>query len=198
MPPKIHEHRKREPRARVLRGRTGYFYPGEAARILGLKGIDYHQLRQVLIIASGTASSPTSSRRWARFSFKDLVTVRTAIELAGGLSALRRGRHLKLKRLREVCAALRKKLHIVDPLATIRLTLSGKSIVAQLEGVTFDPISGQLLLDLLRRIDGEVVNPTQELRKSIAAETAKLSSGNARVRTTPLGADVPIQSIRKR
>lgn len=114
MAPRIHDHQKTPPSHRVLTQVRGYFYPGEAARILGLDGIDYHQLRKLLLIASGIALTPGQSRKWARFTFRDLVTVRTSVMLAGGVGALRRGRHLRLKRVREACDALRRRFNTPD------------------------------------------------------------------------------------
>src|SRR3569623_2209828 len=174
MAPKVHHHRQREPSRRVSPDRGGYFYPGEAARILGLNGIDYHQLRRLLLVVSRDQPSTKQSRKWARFTFKDLVMVRTAIDLAGGIGGLRRDRHLRLKRVQEAVVALRRRLRVDDPIATVRLVLRDGQILAQLDGVTFESVSGQQLLDIRKGIDREVLAPTTDLLKRLSMEASEI------------------------
>lgn len=170
MAPRIHDHTKRAPRTRLLSRVKGYFFPGEAARILGLEGIDYHQLRRILRIASGPDSLQASSRKWTRFTFKDLLLVRRALDLAGGIDALKPHRHLKLKRLQEACTALRDRFDIADPLTSANLRLDGRAIVAQLDGVTFEPATGQTILEIQQGIQREITQIQSHLKKRLDSE----------------------------
>lgn len=82
-----------------------YFYASEVVRILGLQGIDYAQLRRLLRLARTSNAQP--DRRWARFTFEDLVAIRSAVQLAGGTEALAEGRRLQLAELERACERLR-------------------------------------------------------------------------------------------
>jgi len=194
MAPRIHDHAKREPRTRLSKDRRGYFFPGEVARILQLDGIDYRQLRDLLLIASGRKLTRQESRKWSRFTFRDLVTVRTAIQLAGGADALQKGSHLRLKRVKVACEALRKTFKIDDPMAVVKLDLQGKTVVAQFDGVAFEAVNGQLLLNLHRRVDHEIGLVSRSFTRRLSAERnqIKRKGGASRRRLT---ADIPVHNI---
>ena len=174
MAPRIHDHVKRAPRTRLLSRVKGYFFPGEAARILGLDGIDYHQLRRILRITSGPDSLRAPSRKWTRFTFKDLLLVRRALDLAGGIDALKPRRHLRLKRVQEACTALRDRFDIADPLTSANLRLDGRAIVAQLDGVTFEPATGQTILEIQHGIRREITQIQSHLKKRLDSEAKGL------------------------
>jgi hypothetical protein len=194
MAPKVFHHAKQAPRSRLSAKERGYFFPGEAARILGLSGIDYHQLRRLLVVASGPRPKPLS-RRWARFSYSDLVMVKAAVKLAGGIGALRVGRHLQLKRVRDACAALQRTLGVQNPLSSVKLVLEGRSIVAHLDGVAFEPVSGQLLLDVATSIDREVPDVGPRLRTRLKAERKELLEG-VKLDRSRFGAKAQVRAIR--
>src|SRR5438128_1234562 len=66
---------------------TVTYFPGEAARILRLKGVDYRQLRRLFRIVARTSPLGAESVKakkwtWSRYEFKDLVALRTAVRLA--------------------------------------------------------------------------------------------------------------------
>lgn len=120
-----------------------YFYAAEVVRVLGLQGIDYAQLRRLLRVARRPEAAP--DRKWARFTFEDLVAVRVAVDLAGGTAALSAGRRLQLAELERACARLRA-LGVANPLLEVPLRREGRTIVAEIDGVTFRPATGQLSL----------------------------------------------------
>lgn len=120
-----------------------YFYAAEVVRVLGLQGIDYAQLRRILRLARRPDAAP--DKKWARFTFEDLVAIRVAVRLAGGTAALSAGRRLQLAELERTCARLRL-LGIANPLLEVPLRREGRTIVAEIDGVTFRPATGQLSL----------------------------------------------------
>lgn len=128
-----------------------YFYAAEVVRVLGLQGIDYAQLRRILRLARPPEAAP--DRKWARFTFEDLVAIRVAVGLAGGSPALSAGRRLQLAELERACARLRA-LGVTNPLLEVPLRREGRTIVAEIDGVTFRPATGQLsLADTGRRVN---------------------------------------------
>lgn len=142
---------KREHRApRERTAEEGSFYPNEVVRILGLQRVDYRQLRRLfklVRLASGAAACPG---RWARFSFQDIAALRVAINLAGGVTALRKGHRLQLKPIEVACRQLREQYDLTSPLTQARLRRDGRKVVAELGGLHFIPQSGQLVFGSLR------------------------------------------------
>jgi|tagenome__1003787_1003787.scaffolds.fasta_scaffold20976291_2 hypothetical protein len=144
MAPRIHT-RKPSPKTPLDLDR-GYFYPGEVVRILKLEGVDYRQLRELFRIVREQAGSPSpEGQKWARFTFRDLVALNTAIRLAGGKEALAVGRRLRLQDLKRICSRLRD-LGLNSPLTEIAFRRRGKTVIAQVDGVSFEPVTGQMLL----------------------------------------------------
>lgn len=171
-----------KPPAERQHGAT-YFYAAEVVRILGLDGIDYAQLRRLLRLVRTPDAQP--SRRWARFSFEDLVGLRIALHLAGGTEALAGGRRLQLAELERTCTRLRQ-LGVSRPLIDVRLRREGRAIVAEVDGVTFRPATGQLALtDTSNRVGdflGDIVELDRgaraRLRAAIAHDQQDLSSAS--------------------
>jgi hypothetical protein len=125
----------------------GYFYPGQVARMLKLEGVDYRQLRRLFwVIRRQAGSAAPSAGKWARFTFRDLVALRAAIRLAGGVEALGPGRRLRTKDLEDLCGRLRESLDLEDPLSQICLRRIGRTIVARVDGLMFEPLTGQTLI----------------------------------------------------
>jgi hypothetical protein len=146
MAPKIRTVREHTPKSPAKIDR-GYFYPGEVVRILGLEGLDYHQLRRLfrLLAGSGEPGAGTNNK-WARFTFRDLVGLKAAIYLGGGVEALQPGRRLRLKEVERICKRLREEFGVLDPLVEVAFRRDGRAIVAQVQGVSFEPLSGQLVI----------------------------------------------------
>ncbi|HVW26406.1 MAG TPA: hypothetical protein VHC69_13650 [Polyangiaceae bacterium] len=142
MPPAISKKRARAPRERRLR-EGGCFFPGEAVRSAGIKGLNYRQLRRLFRIVAGGEPEPGC---WARFSFRDLVALRVAYRLAAGKQTQHQHRRLHFAEVEEACTVLRDKYGIKDPLSEVRLDWEDGVIVAQLDGVHFQADTGQLLL----------------------------------------------------
>jgi hypothetical protein len=150
MAPIIHRQRRHGP-PRQLVSAKGMFYPGEVIRILRLEGMDYQQLRELWQLISPTKNMPT--RKWARYTFRDLVLLRNAIELAGGVEALKFGRRLRVKQLSRALAALKIEFGAQDPLTEIKLERVGSSILAHLSGAKFDPLKSQYVFpDIMKGV----------------------------------------------
>jgi hypothetical protein len=194
LPHKVHQHKKKEPKRRISDEKRGYFFPGEVARILKLDGIDYRQLRQLFRYASGQAPSRATAGKWARFTYRDLVAVKTAIRLAGGIGSLRVGRRLRLKRVEKAAKALRRRLGVSDPFAAVKVVLDGGTILAQLNGITFDAISGQLLLSVDNGIERVIEDIPQDLQDCLETEKKQVQDG-AGHDGDGLSAKVPLPGI---
>jgi len=131
---------------RPLKLGRGYFYPGEVVRILRLENMDYRQLRRLFRLVREQAGQTTAvDGKWARFSFRDLVALKAALDLAGGEQALAPGRRLRLQDVEHICRRLNE-LGFAHPLTEIVFRRSGRTVIAQVEGVSFEPASGQMLL----------------------------------------------------
>jgi hypothetical protein len=137
------ERRKRGGPKRELIAAPGEFFPGEVVRILGLKDIDYRQLRD---LANLVSPGRTSRGKWGRYTFEDLVKLRNAIELAGGYQALKLGKRLRIGHLSRVLVSLKAQFGVLNPLAELKLERVGTSILAHVSGAKLDPIDGQYVL----------------------------------------------------
>jgi len=125
----------------------GCFYPGEVVRILGLEGMNYAQLRRLFRLATGTSAAEDNDRGWARFTFRDLISVKAALALAcpeNEQGATRR--RLRLQRLERICEKLRREYGIANPLAELAFTSVDGRIMVRVKGIWFDSETGQLLL----------------------------------------------------
>jgi hypothetical protein len=134
------ERLKRGGPERELIAASGAFFPGEVVRILGLKDIDYRQLRDLANLVSPGRTSPG---KWGRYTFEDLVRLRNAIELAGGREALKLNRRLRIRHLSRVLDALKAQIGVANPLAEVKLERVGTSILAHVSGAKLDPIEAQ-------------------------------------------------------
>lgn len=149
MPKEVFQFTARQPGS-PRRPRT-HFFPGEAARILRLTGVDYRQIRRLFDLVAQSdqrhkARGPNGGRKWAKFTFRDLLGARIAIELAGGVEAIRRGDRLHLKPLETCVAALAGNPQWETPLLDLRWGSLGSSLFAEIDGVVMEPKSRQLLL----------------------------------------------------
>ncbi|HXI14253.1 MAG TPA: tetratricopeptide repeat protein [Thermoanaerobaculia bacterium] len=106
----------------------------EVTEMLGLPAT---QIR--LYAATGFLSPERGSRGEYRFSFQDLVLLRTA----AGLTAAR----ISPRKVRKALRDLRTRLPIGKPLTEVRIAADGDRIVVQDGGTQWDPHSGQVLFD---------------------------------------------------
>ncbi len=132
----------RRPKTRA-RSSGGRLFSGEVVRLLHLERLSYPQLRALARIVRG---EEPQEGRWSCFAFRDLVAIRAAIKLAGDKANPYGGQRLMLREVERACAMLRERYKIAAPLTTVRLEWHGGRIVAQFEGVHFEPASQQLLL----------------------------------------------------
>jgi hypothetical protein len=172
MAPKVH--------AGSIAHRRGHeaFYPSEVIRILGLEGLDYAQLRRLLRLIRSPKDQP-SSRRWARYSFADLVSLRIAIELAGGREALARGRRLRLRELEQACDRLRQD-GFDQPVSQVLLQRRGTRVVAEVKDVVFHVATGQVIIaEVDRAVQDYVATQVGDLvtRRRARAELKKARTG---------------------
>lgn len=175
------------------------FYPGEVARILGLEGMDYHQMRRLFrLVRQQAGSESPETHKWSRFTFKDLVATKVAIALAGGKEALSKGRHLRLKEVERTCERLREVFGLENPLTEVVLRRRGPVTVAHVQGLWFEPANGQMVL---AEVEEAVEQYLQELRdgerlsreiKKEASKLRKQSGRRGRINTLPGRAEIQI------
>jgi hypothetical protein len=172
MAPLIHR-RKRRGRQRLLVSANGTFFPGEVVRILGLHGMDYRQLRDLRRLVC--RAKETGNGKWARYTFTDLVTLRNAIELAGGLDALKLHRRLRIRSLSRVLQILEEQLGVANPLCEIRLERVGSSVLAHLHGAVLDPMRSQFVFrDIMRGVKSYLRQPPYRGRPKTLKEIKEL------------------------
>lgn len=143
---RVADHRERSPASRRGVAASAEFFPGEAARLLGLDGVDYSQLRQLYLLARRLRGAPSPGRGWSRFELADLAAVEVLVSLGGGRERLARGRRLVLGQLEATCLALAD-LGFDDPLLQVPLSRDGRRILAKIDGYVFEPATGQLVID---------------------------------------------------
>ncbi len=167
--------RSPRPRTRDDLAGEGYLFPGEVAEMLGCQKIDYHQLRRLFRLVRAQAAAPVRERKWARFTLKDIAALRIALDLCGGVPALEEGRRLAITPLERACEALRGQ-GVGNPLLDVPMTRQGTVVFAEINGLLFDPVNGQLTLkdsrDLVERyLDGQL--------DQLDAQAARLERGGA-------------------
>lgn len=135
----------------------GSYSTREAAELLGLSQ------QRVRRLAESAALHPERPRNgWYRFDFRDLVLLRTALELEeSGVSPRR-----LLRSLRD----LKKQLPGDRPLTAIRITLEADELVARDEDLAWNPESGQVQLGLEVEEGGEVEPLDRRRARPVAAE----------------------------
>ncbi|SAK84309.1 TPR repeat-containing protein [Caballeronia temeraria] len=119
------------------------------------------------LIALGLVTPARGARNEMRFSFQDVVMLRTALQL--------RSSHASPRKIRDALARLRRELPDTLPLSGIRVAAEGDSIVVKTGPSRWDAVTGQMLLDFeVAQVKGDVVvfDATPE-RKSAASEQAQ-------------------------
>ncbi|SAK75995.1 TPR repeat-containing protein [Caballeronia hypogeia] len=137
------------------------------------------------LVELGLVSPSRGPRNELRFSFQDVVMLRTALQLRSSKTSPRK--------IREALARLRRELPDALPLSGIRVAAEGNSIVVKTGPSRWDAVTGQMLLDFeVAEVKGDVVllDATPE-RKSAAAAQAQewYRLAEQRVATDPQGAE---------
>lgn len=96
--------------------------------------------RVAWLIAAGFVTPARGPRRQLLFSFRDVVLLRTALEL--------RAAKVPARRIVASLAKLRRSLPAELPLTGLRITAEGGAIAVRDGSVHWEPLSGQLLIDL--------------------------------------------------
>jgi tetratricopeptide (TPR) repeat protein len=115
---------------------TDLFSGAEVARLLGLSAGRLRSLDRAGIVA------PTGRRRGRRaYTFSDLIALRTAQGLLE--------RKVRLRDVSRAVAALKQSLpKVTRPLAELRIVSDGQRLVVRSQEGSYEPLSGQMLLDL--------------------------------------------------
>jgi len=124
--------------------------------------------------------SPSGRRRGRRaYTFGDLIALRTAQTLLA--------RHVRLRDVTRAIAALRKSLpKVTRPLAELRVVSDGQRVVVRSQEGTFEPLTGQMLLDLeIKTLRDDVV---RVLRPAAGKERSQ-TAYNLYVRASQLDED---------
>jgi hypothetical protein len=160
------------------------FFPGEAMRLLGLEGIDYAQLRAMYSLARVSRGEPAPGRGWARFTLADLAALEVLVALGGGRESLLRGRRMVLGEVLETCSALRER-GFDNPLLQVPMAREGRRILARVDGLLVEPITGQAVLDTVsdrvRTFLSSHVLTDPMVRRAIASERRRMRSRGPRV-----------------
>lgn len=138
---------------------TDLFTQGEIARLLGVRPSRLRTLDKSGIV------TPSGRRRGRRaYTFADLIQVRAADALLA--------RRVRLRDVTRALQVLKKSLpRITRPLAELRIVSDGRSLVVRSRDGDFEPLSGQMLLDLeVKDLRDDVV---RVLRPTAGRERAK-------------------------
>jgi hypothetical protein len=179
MADQIARHTERAP-ARRLRADVlaAEFFPGEVARLLGLTGVNYAQLREMYRLARVSRGLDEPGRGWSRFTLADLAAVEALVALGGGRAALKVGRRLVLGDIQQTCDALRR-LGFDNPLLQVPMAREGRRILARVDGFVLEPSSGQLVLETAWQhvsafLEARLIE-NRAIRSAILAERRRIS-----------------------
>jgi len=153
---------------------TDLFSGSEVSRLLGLSAARLRTLDRAGIV------SPSGRRRGRRaYTFADLIALRTA----QGLLA----RRVRLRDVTRAVAALQRTLpKVTRPLAELRVVSDGQRVVVRSQEGSYEPLTGQMLLDLeIKSLRDDVV---RVLRPAAGKERSK-TAYNLYVRASQLDED---------
>lgn len=112
-------------------------HPYTLAGIRGTLGLSRHVVQK--LIGLGFVAPARDEGRAYRFSFRDVVLLRSAHELrANGVPTRRLLRSLRI---------LKDELPFDAPLAGLRIVAAGDRLVVRMEGTQWEPGSGQMVMD---------------------------------------------------
>ena len=119
---------------------TDVFSPREVAKLLGLSPAKLRSLEKAEIVA------PSATRNGRKaYTFQDLIALRATHDLLAS--------HVRVKDVATAIGALRRALpRVTRPLQELRIVSDGRRVVVQAEDGTFEPISGQMVMDF--RVEG--------------------------------------------
>ncbi len=119
---------------------TDVFSPREVAKLLGLTAAKLRSLEKAEIVA------PSAMRNGRKaYTFQDLIALRATHDLLA--------RKVRVKDVAMAIGALRRALpRVTRPLQELRIVSDGRRVVVQAEDGTFEPVSGQMVLDF--RVEG--------------------------------------------
>lgn len=138
---------------------TDLFTLGEISRLLSMSPARLRTLDRTGVV------SPSGRRRGRRaYTFADLIQLRTAQALLE--------QRVRLRDVTRALGALRKSLpRVARPLAELRICSDGEKVVVRTQDGTFEPLTGQMLLDLeVKSLREEVV---RVLRPTAGRERAR-------------------------
>jgi hypothetical protein len=174
---------------------TGYFFAGEAARMLGVENIRYGQLRAIYDLVreqAGITATEEEKRKWARFTSTDLAAALEVVRICVDRVGLenKAGVRIALVHLKRACTRLRRQ-GLSNPLLQARLDYIDGRVVAHMNGVTFDTSNGQILVeDAIERIEkwlsGRAIDP--KLRELVERERLQVV-GNHETPELTVGVD---------
>jgi len=145
---------------------VGGYSTREAAELLGLSP------ERIRRLASSAALHPERGpRQWYRFDFRDLVLLRTALELeSAGVSPWRLHRSLR---------KLKRQLPADRPLTALRIRLEADELVVKDDGLAWNPVSGQvqLGLEVPAEEDADVQSLDRRRARPVAADR-RLTAGD--------------------
>lgn len=84
--------------------------------------------------------------------------MKVAVELGGGLAALKQGRRLRLAALTRACQILRTRYSIQHPFRDAKLERVGATLLVNVEGVHFEPASGQVVMKEVAKAVQDYIN----------------------------------------
>jgi tetratricopeptide (TPR) repeat protein len=114
---------------------------------------------------TGVVGPSGRSNGRALYSFQDLVGVKAAKELLDG--------GVTLQRARKNLEALRVELGVDRPLARLRVRCDGERVVVTDNGASYEPLTGQLVLDFdVEELSGEVAELAAAASPSPHADSA--------------------------
>jgi tetratricopeptide (TPR) repeat protein len=135
------------------------------AKLQSMLGVSRHVLEG--LVSLGLVAPTRGPRNELRFSFQDVVMLRTALQLRSAKTSPRK--------IREALARLKRDLPDELPLTGIRIVAEGDSIVVKTGPSRWNAMTGQMLFDFeVAEVKGDVVmlDATPE-RKSAAAAQAQ-------------------------
>ena len=112
-----------------------------------LLGVSRHALQ--ILIDAGFVEPSHGARNDLRFTFREVVLLRTALRL--------RGSRIPPRRILKALSRIRDQLPDAAPLSGVRITAVGDAVAVTTGDAQWDAVSGQLLLDFeVADVKGEV------------------------------------------
>ncbi len=140
---------------------TDVFTQREVARLLGVSGGRLRSLDKANVV------SPSGRRgRQRAYTFQDLIALRATRELLA--------HNVRLREVARVIGALRATLpRVTRPLHELRIVGDGRRVIVRAEDGSFEPLTGQMVLDFqVQALHEDVVRVLRPSAGSVRARTA--------------------------